>query len=354
MSESNRRHAVALGLSKVPQQPRDSSPGDLPGAAVPGAGRAAPTPRLSMQVSLLVGHSQPGPSQPLSHTQAPLEQRPRSGGDSRDYLGSSAVPFPQPCLWLPHFLWGAQGLQRRFFLGCKQTPQHPPCLSASAESLPPITGHSTPRASATSPGHPVCATRPSTSPGWGLWGALTVAEEAGGARARQDVELAEGAVEAQALVLGVALALPAQALAPPRARLRVPRADAGFVVGGRGRGALARVPSPGDRDGAERGRSRAQHSAVLGRVPGASACAAVGPRTQQDPWERGVRIRTQPLPARVANALSADKVPMETALGRVQLLLLEERREEALLNGPGCPQGHFRNQKGRSRGKVLP
>lgn len=136
MSESNRRHAVALGLSKVPQQPRDSSPGDLPGAVVPGAGRAAPTPRLSMQVSLLVGHSQPGPSQPLSHTQAPLEQRPRSGGDSRDYLGSSAVPFPQPCLWLPHFLWGARGLQRGFFLGCKQTPQHPPCLSASAESLP--------------------------------------------------------------------------------------------------------------------------------------------------------------------------------------------------------------------------
>lgn len=88
MSESNRRHTVALGLSKVPQQPRDSSPGDLPGAAVPGAGRAAPTPRLSMQVSLLVGHSQPGPSQPLSHTQAPLEQRPRSGGDSRDYLAA--------------------------------------------------------------------------------------------------------------------------------------------------------------------------------------------------------------------------------------------------------------------------
>lgn len=170
MSESNRRHAVALGLSKVSQQPRDSSPGDLPGAAVPGAGRAAPTPRLSMQVSLLVGHSQPGPSQPLSHTQAPLEQRPRSGGDSRDYLGSSAVPFPQPCLWLPHFLRGAQGLQRGFFLGCKQTPQHPPCLSASTESLPPITGHSTRRASATSPGHPVCATRPSTCPSWGSLG----------------------------------------------------------------------------------------------------------------------------------------------------------------------------------------
>lgn len=30
------------------------------------------------------------------------------------------------------------------------------------------------------------------------------------------------------------------------------------------------------------------------------------------------------------------------------------KREEALLNGPSCPQGHFRNQKGRSRGKVLP
>lgn len=44
----------------------------------PHAGRAAPTPLLSMQVSLLMGHSQPGPSQPLSHTQAPLEQRPRS------------------------------------------------------------------------------------------------------------------------------------------------------------------------------------------------------------------------------------------------------------------------------------
>lgn len=43
MSESNRRHAVALGLSKVPQQPRDSSPGDLPGAVVPGwAGQHLP------------------------------------------------------------------------------------------------------------------------------------------------------------------------------------------------------------------------------------------------------------------------------------------------------------------------
>lgn len=77
---------------------------------------------------------------------------------------------------------------------------------------------------------------PARPPAGGLWGcsggSLTVAEEAGGARALQDVELAEGAIKAQGLVLGVALALPAQALAPPRARLHVPGADAGFVVGG--------------------------------------------------------------------------------------------------------------------------
>lgn len=68
---------------------------------------------------------------------------------------------------------------------------------------------------------------------------------------------------------------------------------------------------------------------------------------------QGVDLDTS-LPARVADALSADKVPMETTLGRVQLLLLEVKREEALLNGPSCLQDHFRNQKGRSKGKGLP
>lgn len=353
MSESNRRHAVALGLSKVPQQPRDSSPGDLPGAAVPGAGQHLPLGcRCRCRCSWGI-HSPGPPSRSRTH------RRPWSSGhDLGVTAGITWAPVlchsPSPACGSPTFF----GVHR----GCKGASSWaanrlhsilPACLQAQSPCRPSLV---------TQPPVPVPPAQdtlsvppdPAHAPAGGLWGALTVAEEAGGARALQDVELAEGAVEAQGLVLGVALALPAQALAPPRARLRVPRADAGFVVGGRGRGALARVPSPGDREGAERGRSRAQHSAVLGRVPGASACAAVGPRTQQDPWERGVRIRTQPLPARVANALSADKVPMETALGRVQLLLLEERREEALLNGPGCPQGHFRNQKGRSRGKVLP
>jgi len=75
--------------------------------------------------------------------------------------------------------------------------------------------------------------------------ALTIAEEAGGARALQHVVLAEVPIEALHQVLGVALTLPTETLAPTRARLHVPRADAGFVVGGRGRGAVTRVPSPG-------------------------------------------------------------------------------------------------------------
>lgn len=62
--------------------------------------------------------------------------------------------------------------------------------------------------------------------------ALTIAEEARGARALQDIVLAERPIEALRQVLGVALALPAQALAPARARLHISGADAGFVVGG--------------------------------------------------------------------------------------------------------------------------
>lgn len=165
-----------------------------------------------MQVSLLVGHSQLGPSQPLSHTQAPLEQRPRSVVRA----GISWAPVlchPQPCLWLPRCLWGAQGMQALHSILPARCRSRVPA---------PITGHPTPV-----PVPPVQDTSLCHS-----GGALTVAEEAGGARALQDIELAEGAVEAQDLVLGVALALPAQALAPARARLHIPGADAGFVVGG--------------------------------------------------------------------------------------------------------------------------
>lgn len=90
----------------------------LPALVVPRAGRAGPTPRLSMQVSLLVGHSQPGPSQPLSHTQAPLEQRPRSV--------TRVEELPRLCLSLTAGCRGAAN-----------SPQgkHPPHTSASAESL---------------------------------------------------------------------------------------------------------------------------------------------------------------------------------------------------------------------------
>lgn len=86
MAESShrQRHRVPASCCQLPVSP---ARGHLlrPGVARPGR-----TPRLSMQVSLLVGHSQPGPSQPLSHTQAPLEQRPRSARGERH----RAAPLP--------------------------------------------------------------------------------------------------------------------------------------------------------------------------------------------------------------------------------------------------------------------
>lgn len=66
----------------------------------------------------------------------------------------------------------------------------------------------------------------------GSGAALTVAEETGGARALQDVVLAKCPIETLRQVLRVALALPAQALAPARAWLHIPGADTGFIVGG--------------------------------------------------------------------------------------------------------------------------
>lgn len=73
-----------------------------------------------MQVSLLVGHSQPGPSQPLSHTQAPLEQRPRSGVRAGITWAAGLCHSPNPAC-------GSLGVHR----GCKQTPQHPPRVPAA-------------------------------------------------------------------------------------------------------------------------------------------------------------------------------------------------------------------------------
>lgn len=143
-------------------------------------------------------------------------------GESRDYLGSRAVPFPQPCLWL---FGGAQGLQ---------TDSTPSSLHV-CECRVPAAHHCSlsPRASASTPLTPCQCPQVRHIPQLGgSGGALTVAEEARGARALQDVELAEGAVEARGLLLGVALALPAQALAPARARLRVPGPDTRLVVGG--------------------------------------------------------------------------------------------------------------------------
>lgn len=65
----------------------------------------------------------------------------------RNYPGSSAVP-PPPALSAALLLF--LGVQR----GCKQTPQHPPCTFASTESPQPTASHSSPHASATSPGTP--------------------------------------------------------------------------------------------------------------------------------------------------------------------------------------------------------
>lgn len=95
---------------------------------------------------------------------------------------------------------------------------------------------------------------------------LTVAEEAGGARALQDVVLAEVPIKALHLALEVTLALPADTFAPARAHLVVPRADALCFVGGRFQGAVARVPLP---DGEE--------TALREAGEGHGGCPQVGP-----------------------------------------------------------------------------
>lgn len=140
----------------------------LPGPVIPHAGRAGPTPRLSMQVSLLMGHSQPGPSQPLSHTHAPLEQRPRSATPRGD-ITQGPVPSRSPALSAPVPL----------SLRCKGAANRlhsilPARLQAQSPHSPsPVT--QPPRASATSPGVPcLChqdGARHSTSHSWGMLGA---------------------------------------------------------------------------------------------------------------------------------------------------------------------------------------
>lgn len=215
MAESSHRqqHRVPASCCRLPVSP---ARGHLLWLGVVWPGR---TPRLSMQVSLLVGHSQPGPSQPLSHTQAPLEQRPRSArGDVTALRHSQA-----PSLGFPNILG---------------------CILSSGMPQSPLSPQPTARSLFT----PLCqrleTLRPAGTGERGSGVALTVAEEAGGARALQDVVLAEVPVEALRLALEVALALPAETLAPARAHLVVPRADAVCFVGGQFRGAVARVPLP--------------------------------------------------------------------------------------------------------------
>lgn len=143
-----------------------------------------------------------------------------------------ALLFPQPYLQLRCLLWGTKGLQT----GSSAPPLHickPRVSTAHRWSL-----NSSPRASATNPGTPCLYHQDRAGHGalqggqlrGGGGAALTIAEEAGGARALQDVVLTESPIEALHHVLGVALALPTQALAPARAWLHVPGADADFIV----------------------------------------------------------------------------------------------------------------------------
>jgi len=167
-----------------------------------------------------------------------------------------------------------------------QSP-HSPSLLAQ----PPLCQCHQPRATLpVPPGQSRAQDTPRRGDAGGGGAALTVAEEAGGARALQDVVLAERPVEALRQVLGVALALPAQALAPARARLHIPGADAGFIVGGRRRGAVARVPSPGGEEMVLR-EAGAEHRTVRSwaECPGHECVSLWVPRPSRNPG-RGTEL----------------------------------------------------------------
>lgn len=85
----------------------------------------------------------------------------------RDRHCAAPLALLTGCPSSPTFL----GVQR----GYKQTPQHPPCTFASAESPQPIAGHSIPHARATSPGTPCLCHKHragrSAPHNWGMLGA---------------------------------------------------------------------------------------------------------------------------------------------------------------------------------------
>lgn len=184
------------------------------------------------------------PSRSRTHTR-PWSSDRDLRRERRNYPGPSAVPPPWPCLQLSCFVWGAKGLQTDSTASSLHICKHR-VPAAHRQSLnPPCQCHQPRDTQPVPPGQSRAQHIPQLGDAGGGGAVLTIAEEAGGAWALQDVVLAERPVEALYQVLGVALALPAQALAPARARLHIPRADAGFVVGRRRRGAVARVPSPG-------------------------------------------------------------------------------------------------------------
>lgn len=219
-------------------------------------------------------------------------------------------------LWLSCFFWGTKRLQTDSRASsmhiCKHTVPTAHCWSFSSlcqchqprDTLP----------------VPQAQRAPQLGDVGGRGAALTIAEEARGARALQDIVLAERPIKTLPQVLGVALALPAQALAPARAWLHIPGADTGFVVGGRCWGAVARVPSPGGEEMVLRevGVVRRTAGSWPGTAHGWDAqCTSVCHCGSPDPAGTlgGIWSWTKSLPAWVADALSTSKVPVEAALG---------------------------------------
>ena len=188
--------------------------------------------------------------------------------ERRNYPGSSAVPLPWPCLWLSRFLWGAKGLQTDSMASLParlqaQSPRSPSPVTQPPVSVPPAQGH------------PACATR--TEQGTarprvgGCWGQRGCSHHCRGSRR----------------YAGTAGRRTGRM--PRRTAASGPRSSTGTSrTGTRPGPSTAPHPQDGCRlrcwgttpgssrmcplawwggDGAERGRSRAQDSRVLGRMP---------------------------------------------------------------------------------------
>lgn len=76
-------------------------------------------------------------------------------------------------------------------------------------------------------------------------------------------------------------------------------------------------------------------------------CVTVGPQARQGPWQR-CGCGHGPYQPGWQMHCPQTKFPWKLHLGESNSC--SWKREEALLNGPSCPQDHFRNQKGRSKG----